>query len=139
MWTKSHSITTKEVSAKQMWKLFTDVNNWHSWDSGIEFARLNGKFETGNYFTLKPKGGPVFKVEIIETAPDKKFADLTRLPLANMKIEHEFTETSSGLKITNTVSVSGFLAFLWVKLVAGNIARSFPDDMLHEIEAARKL
>lgn len=38
MWTRSHSIVTKEVTKEQMWKLFSDVNNWHTWDEGIEFA-----------------------------------------------------------------------------------------------------
>ncbi len=40
MWQKSHSITTKKATKEQMWKLFADVNNWHTWDDGIEFARM---------------------------------------------------------------------------------------------------
>lgn len=56
MWTKSHSIVTKEVTKEQMWKLFADVNNWHTWDEGIEFAKMEGEFEKGNFFTLRPKG-----------------------------------------------------------------------------------
>lgn len=139
MWTKSHSMITNQVTASQMWKLFADVDHWHTWDQGIEFAKLAGNFQKGNHFTLKPKGGPIFTVEIIETIPEKKFADLTRFPLAKMQIEHLFEETKSGLKITNTVSVTGMLSFLWIKLVAGNIANSFPIDMQHEIEAASKL
>jgi hypothetical protein len=39
MWTKSHSIVTKEVTKEQMWRLFADVNNWHTWDEGINFGR----------------------------------------------------------------------------------------------------
>ncbi len=41
MWTKSHSILTTDVTKEQMWKLFADVNNWHTWDEGIEL--LNWK------------------------------------------------------------------------------------------------
>ena len=52
MWTKSHSVVTKEVTKEQMWKLFSDVNNWHTWDKGCEFAKMAGKFEKGNHFTL---------------------------------------------------------------------------------------
>ena len=58
MWTKSYSIVTKEATKEQMWKLFADVNNWHTWDNGIEFAKMEGKFEKGNHCILKPKEGP---------------------------------------------------------------------------------
>jgi hypothetical protein len=31
------------------------------------FGYSEGPFEKGNYFTLKPKGGPKVKVELLET------------------------------------------------------------------------
>ena len=56
MWTKSHSIVTKEVIKEQMWKLFADVDKWPTWDKGVEFSKLEGKFEKGNHFMFQPKG-----------------------------------------------------------------------------------
>ena len=38
MWSKTYSITTNEVAREQMWKLFADVNGWHTWDRGVEYA-----------------------------------------------------------------------------------------------------
>jgi len=138
MWTKSHSIVTKAVTKEQMWKLFADVNNWHTWDEGIEFARLEGKFEKGNHFTLKPKGGPKLKVELLETVVNKSFLDVTKFPLAKMYDNHTFEETADGLKITNTISVTGILSFLWIKLVAQNIVNALPVDIKKQVEAAGK-
>ena len=103
MWTKSYSIVTKEVTKEQMWKLFADVNNWHTWDKGIEFAKLEGKFEKGNYFTLRPLGGPSVKVELLEANENNSFLDVTKFPLAKMYDDHLFEETKDGLKITNTI------------------------------------
>ncbi|HEX8014853.1 MAG TPA: SRPBCC family protein [Flavobacterium sp.] len=139
MWTKSHSIVTKEVTNEQMWKLFSDVNNWHTWDNGIEFAKLEGKFEKGNYFTLRPKGGPNVKVELLETFEDQSFLDVTEFPLAKMYDNHIFEETNDGLKITNTITVTGILGFLWRKIVAQKIVDGLPTDMKTQIEAASKL
>lgn len=139
MWTKSHSFITDKVTKEQIWKLFEDVNQWHQWDTGIEYAKLNGKFEKGNYFTLKPKGGPEVKVELLETKPYEGFLDLTRFPLAKMYDNHSFENTPEGLKITNTISVSGILSFLWIKLVAKKIAESMPEDMIKQIERASML
>jgi Polyketide cyclase / dehydrase and lipid transport len=139
MWTKSHSIVTKEVTKEQMWKLFADVNNWHTWDNGIEFAKLEGKFEKGNYFTLRPKGGPNVKVELLETVENNSFLDVTKFPLAKMYDNHTFEETKDGLKITNTITVKGILGFLWIKIVAQKIVDALPTDMKEQIKAASSL
>lgn len=139
MWTKSHSIVTKEVTKEQMWKLFADVNNWHTWDEGIEFAKMEGEFEKGNFFTLRPNGGPNVKVELLETVENKSFLDVTKFPLAKMFDNHTFEETPQGLKITNTISVTGVLGFLWRKIVAQKIVDSLPNDMQTQIKSASKL
>ncbi|WP_316835647.1 SRPBCC family protein [Pedobacter nutrimenti] len=139
MWTKSHSITTKDVTKEQMWKLFSDVNNWHTWDKGIEFAKLEGRFEKGNDFILRPKGGPNVKVKLLETVENKRFLDVTYFPLAKMFDDHLFEDTADGLKITNIITVKGLLGFLWVKIVARKIVDALPVDILEQIKAASKL
>ncbi len=139
MWTKSHSIITKEVTKEQMWKLFSDVNTWNTWDQGIESAQLEGKFEAGNIIFLKPKGGPNLKVELLEVEPDNYFLDVTKFFGAKMYDDHKFEETPDGLKITNTISVEGPLSFFWIKIVAQNLVDSLPKDMEIQIKSATKL
>ncbi len=139
MWIKSYSIVTKEVTKEQMWKLFANVNNWHTWDEGIEFAKLEGKFEKGNFFILRPKGGPNVKVQLLETIENKMFLDVTKFPLAKMYDEHVFEETSQGLKITNTITVGGILGFVWRKIVAQKIVDNLPSDMQQQIKSAKNL
>lgn len=139
MWTRSYSVTTKEVTKEQMWKLFTDVNNWHTWDDGIEHASITGPFEQGNHFLLKLKGGPNLKVSLLETIENRLFLDVTHFPLAKMYDNHSFEETAEGLKITNTITVKGLLSFVWVKLVAQNIVNALPKDIEKQIQAAKSL
>lgn len=139
MWAKSYTVVTKEATKEQLWKLFADVNNWHKWDEGIELAKMEGKFEKGNHFLLKPKNGPKVKIELIETIENKKFVDFTKFPLAKMYGEHIFEETPNGLRITTTMRVEGLLAFLWIKLVAQDIVNSLPTEMIAQINAASKL
>lgn len=139
MWTKSHVVITKEVTKEQMWKLFSDVNNWQTWDESIEFAHLDGKFEQGNFFVFQPKGGPKIKLKILESIENYKFVDLTTFPFAKMYGDHTFEETPEGLKLTTTMKVEGFLGFLWKKLVAQKIVDDLPKDMAIQIKAASKL
>lgn len=139
MWSQSHTLITKEATKEQMWKLFADVNNWHTWDNGIEYAKLDGKFEKGNHFLLKPKKGPKIKIELYETVPNKKFVDLTHFPLAKMYGEHTFEDTPEGLKLTVTMKVSGVLGFLWKKIVAQDIVNNLPHEMENQVRVASKL
>lgn len=139
MWTKSHSIVTKEVTKEQIWKLFADVNNWSAWDKGVEFAQLEGKFEKGNHFMFQPKGGPKLKIKIVEAIENQNFTDFTKFPLAKMYGEHLFEETADGLKMTTTMKVQGILGFLWIKIVAQKIVDGLPTDMQEQIKAASKL
>ncbi len=139
MWTRSYSIVTKDVTKEQMWKLFADVNNWHKWDKGIEYAKLHGKFEKGNGFELKPKGGPKVNIKLVETTENRSFTDFTKFPLAKMYGRHTFEETAEGLKITTTMTVTGPLGFLWRKIVAQDIVNSLPVEMPAQINYASQL
>lgn len=137
MWKKSHTVLTKEVTKEQIWQLTTDINNWKNWDDTVEYSELLGAFKVGDYFILKPKGGPKVKIKLLEIIENKKFTDLTVFPLAKMYGEHLYEETNEGLKITVTMSVEGILSFLWVKLVAKGIVADLPKDIKNQIANAK--
>jgi len=139
MWSKSYSIVTKDVTKEQMWKLISDVNNWDTWDDGIEFAKMEGKFEKGNKILLKPKGGPNVNIDILETIENKRFYDVSNMPLGKIYDDHIYEETEEGLKITGIITVKGLLGFLWVKIVAQKLADNLPDDIQRQINTASKL
>ncbi|HEY8937561.1 MAG TPA: SRPBCC family protein [Cyclobacteriaceae bacterium] len=139
MWIKSHSIVTREATKEQLWKLFANVNAWATWDDGVESASMEGKFEKGNHFSLRPKGGPTVKIKLIETTENKSFTDMTTFPLAKMYGEHIFEETPEGLRITTTMKVEGFLGFFWRKVVAQSIVDALPKEMIAQVKYASKL
>ncbi|OCA71841.1 polyketide cyclase [Chryseobacterium contaminans] len=139
MWKKSYSVLTKEVTKEQLWKLTTDINHWKDWDDTVEYSNLSGTFKEGNSFILKPKGSPKVKIKLIEVIPFKKFTDLTSFPLAKMYVEHIYEETENGLKITITMTVTGLLSKLWIKLVANDIVQHLPEDIANQIKNAKKL
>lgn len=139
MWTKSHSIVTNEATKEQMWKLFTDINNWHVWNNEIEFAKLEGKFEAGNYYLIQPKNGRIVKVKLLKVDENKHCLELGEFPFANMYYDHFIEETASGLKITSTITMKGLLSFLWVQLVVKKIAATMGSHVQEQIRVASKL
>lgn len=139
MWIKSHSIVTKEATKEQMWKLFTDVNNWHVWNNEIEFAKLNGKFEAGNHYLVQPKKGRLVKVVLLEVVENKHCLELGRFPLAKMYYDHLLNETANGLEITSTITMKGLLSFLWIQMIVKKIASSMASHVQEQIRVASKL
>ena len=137
MWSKSYSKKVKGLQAEQVWKVWTDINQWHSWQGDIDYAKLDGDFKVGNSFLLKPKGGPKVRIELIRVEPNKVFMDLTRFPLARMYGSHEFIHHGDELEIKTTMSIEGGLAWLWRKIVAEDVANGMPEQTDRLIEKTR--
>ncbi len=137
MWTRTYSKTFKNVDKKTIWKLWTDVNNWPKWHGDLDYCILEGAFVVGNHFMLKPKGVKPVKIMLTEIEKGRKFTDCTSFFGAKMVDTHELAETPEGVRLTNTLTVTGPLKFLWVKLVAQNVAKSVPGEMEALVELAR--
>jgi hypothetical protein len=137
MWSKSYSKTVMGLNANQVWKVWTDVNQWHTWQDDIEYAELVGEFRKGNIFRFKPKGGPNIKIELTEVKPNSVFVDLTRFPLARMYDSHELIERGDKLEIKATIRIEGPLSFLWRKLVAENVADGMKEQTERLIEKVK--
>lgn len=136
---KTFTLTTTEVSQDQIWKVISNVNQWSTWDEGVEFAELQGKFESNSSFLLHPKGGPKIKIQLVEVKDKTYFKDMTSFPLAKMYGEHWYEETEQGLKITVRMTMIGVLSALWYQIVMKNIVAGLEKDQNALIEAAKKI
>lgn len=129
MWTRTYSKTFKDIKKEEIWRIWTDVNNWPKWHGDLDYCKMEGKFEVGNHFMLKPKGVNPVKIILTEINQGISFRDCTSFLGAKMYNTHALEETSEGLKLTNILVVTGLLKWLWVKLVAQNIADTVPEEM----------
>ena len=138
MWTRTYTKTVTGVKKEDVWKVWTDVNNWPTWHGDLDYCKLEGDFVVGNHFMLKPKGvGPV-KIVLTEIDDGKSFTDCTTFFGAKMYDTHAMEETPEGLKLTNTLKVTGPLRWLWIKLVAQNVADTIPEETEALINLARR-
>jgi len=137
MWTRTYSKTFKNIKKESIWRIWTDVNNWPKWHGDLDYCKLEGAFAVGNHFMLKPKGIKAVKIELTHIEKGRKFTDCTPFFGAKMYDTHELEETPDGLRLTNTLTVTGPLKFLWIKLIAQNVADSVPHEMEALVELAR--
>lgn len=139
MWIKTYSKTFKELKREDIWRIWTDINNWPKWHDDLDYCRLDGPFEVGNHFMLKPKGIKPVKIALTEINQGYSFTDCTSFFGAKMYDTHSMEETKKGLKITNTLIMKGSLKWLWIKLVAQNIADTVPQETEALVKLARSL
>ncbi len=138
MFTHTYRFKTQAIGISTLWRLWSDVNQWSAWQSDVEFAQLLTPFETGGNFVFKPKGGPKLKLWLTYVSPERSFTDLTRFLGAQLLGTHEFIESEDGVEIIVSLSLSGPLSRLWLKLVVNDIVKSLPEQTQAMIDQALK-
>ena len=140
MWKKSSSKTYTDVNKEDIWHLWEDVNNWPQWNKGIDSSQIEGPFIVGNFFKLTPKGGKEVKIVLTEIEEGSKFTDCTTFsdPDAEMYDTHVMEETSEGLRLTNTLVVTGPGQSVWIERVAQHLADNALDKMDALVQLARE-
>lgn len=139
MWVKSYSKIYQGVKKEEIWQLWADVNNWPKWDKELEYCKMEAPFVKDSQFILKVVGGPKVKITLSEVIANEKFTDYCKFLGARMYDAHELEETKDGgVRITSTITVTGPLSFIWVNLVAKNVAHSVPKQMDALVDSVRR-
>lgn len=139
MWVRSHKKTYTGVKKENIWRVWTDVNQWSDWHGDLDTCTMEGPFAVGNYFMLKPKGMKAVRIDLVDVIEGKQFTDCTKFFGARMYDTHALEETENGLCLSNKLEVVGPLKWLWIKLVANNVAATIPDEMDALVAKARSL
>ncbi len=106
-----HTITTT-ASAKDIWNIWQDIKNWHTWDNVTEDYSLNGPFQTGAKGQWKPKNGPLVQLTLTRVEPLKVYIGECKLFLARLVSSHYLSESDGKTKVTQQFEIKGPLAFL---------------------------
>lgn len=133
-----HTVETK-ASPEAIWNIWKDVKNWNTWDHGIEYSTLNGRFEEGTTGTLKPKGGPKVSTKLTCVEPYKKFVDESKLFLAKIIVSHHLTESLGKTLVTHQIEMTGPLAFLFAYVIGRTMKKNLPKEMETMVKKAESL
>ncbi|MBT4964266.1 MAG: hypothetical protein HOI53_03150 [Francisellaceae bacterium] len=138
MWTRKYSKFYSNVSPEAIWRIWVDINNWVNWHGDLDYCKLEGEFQVGNHFMLKPKGVPAVKIMLTEINKMQSFTDCTKFFGAKMYDTHSMEVKGDGVLLSNKLLVTGPLKRLWINLVAQNVADTVPDEMDSLVNLARK-
>lgn len=137
LWKKTFVKTYPGVSKEAAWKIAVDINRWPEWHGDLDSCTMEGAFAVGNYFMLKPKGMKAVKIVLTDIQEGRSFTDCTTFFGASMYDTHAMEETAEGLRITNTLVVTGPLKWLWIKLVAQHVADTIEEETESLVRLAR--
>ena len=100
--------------------LWADIDHWHEYDHGIEWAKLTDSFSAGGHYTIKPKGGPKVKADIITVEPNQQFVDVSHLFGAKLTFNHRLHMENGITTVSITMTIHGPLSRLWAKILGKN-------------------
>lgn len=138
MWKKTYIKEFFGINKQDVWQMWADVNHWAEWHDDLDACQIEGEFKAGNHFYLTPKGMKPIKIAIIDMTEGESFTDCTPFFGAKLYDKHVVEEIPGGVRIHNELFVTGPLAWLWVMLVAKDVAKGIEPDTQALVERIRK-
>jgi|SRR5581483_4578307 len=99
-WSAEFSGETSAAPAA-IWALFRDVPGWKSWNAGIEAIEMEGPFQAGTWFKMKPPGQDIVRSKLIDVRENECFVDETRVGDLCVRVEHRIEPL--GLRRTRVI------------------------------------
>ncbi|HAA20753.1 MAG TPA: polyketide cyclase [Cytophagales bacterium] len=122
-----HTVTTS-ASPETVWTIWTDVSNWHTWDTGLQSARMDDAFRLEAKGVLTSLEGRDTKFTVVAYEEGSSYTFKSALPLGGLYVKRTLSEEDGKTVFTHEV---------WFQvLTAGIFARAFGDNfraMLPEV------
>jgi uncharacterized protein YndB with AHSA1/START domain len=129
MWAHEHKAETA-ASPAAVWRVLRDLDDWPSWDTSMEWVRLQGPFRVGSEVVMKPKGQDPITSVIVEAVEDRVYADRTDLGEVTLRFSHTLEPLASGgTAVTHRLEITGPAADTAGPDLGRAITEDFPEAM----------
>jgi uncharacterized protein YndB with AHSA1/START domain len=129
MWVHEH-IGQTTASPEAVWRVLSDLDSWASWDTSMEWVRLQDPFGVGARVVMKPIGQDPITSTIVEAAPNRVYADETELGEVTLRFSHTLEPlTAGGTRVVHRLEISGPAADRVGPELGPAITEDFPEAM----------
>jgi Polyketide cyclase / dehydrase and lipid transport len=129
MWVHEHTAETP-ASPKAVWQVLRNLDEWGSWDTSLEWVRLQGPFQVGSKVVMKPNGQDPITSVIVDVAENRVYADETNLGEITLRFSHTLEPLESGgTKVTHRLEITGPAAGSAGPELGPAITEDFPEAM----------
>lgn len=130
MWMHEHTGETT-ASREAVWKVLCNLDDWASWDTSMEWLRLQGPFRVGSEVVMKPKEqeDPITSV-IIEVVENEVYADETHFGDVTLRFSHALQALENGgTRVLHRLEITGLVADEVGPELGSAITEDFPEAM----------
>jgi uncharacterized protein YndB with AHSA1/START domain len=121
--------TVIAAPAERVFALYANVSQWPQWDPDLKSASIDGAFASGAKGVVAPHGGPKSNVVFMNVIPNRSFTVSCKLPLCEMRFEHELVEVDGGTRATHRTVFEGLLAPLFGRLIGSGMRKTLPNAL----------
>jgi hypothetical protein len=129
MWT--HEYTAETATGREaVWRVLRDLDQWASWDTSMEWVRLQGPFQAGSEVVMKPKGQDPITSVIVEASENQRYADQTNLGEVTLRFSHTLEPLAGGgTRVIPRLEITGPAADQVGPELGPAITEDFPEAM----------
>ncbi|HEV7665555.1 MAG TPA: SRPBCC family protein [Chloroflexota bacterium] len=114
------------AAPETVWRLWSDTSTWHDWNPNVERMEVNGPFINGTTGVMHTPAGQHHQIELTNIQPGHSFdLQTTVIPLTHFTFHCEVVPHAGGSTISQAVTVSGPLGFIFGPMAGDRIAASF--------------
>lgn len=118
--------TVIAASPETVFRIYEDVQNWHTWDPDTKQAFLEGPFRVGSRGRITPPKGMTVPMLLTQVEPGRCFTVESKIPLFRMQFEHELVPMEGATEVIHRVTFSGFLSFALGPLLSKQLNSGLP-------------
>jgi hypothetical protein len=138
MW--SYEYRRETVAAPEaIWRLWTDVAAWGTWNADIEQVALHGPFAPGGEIAMTPRGQETVRLRLAEVREHQAFVDEAELGGLLVRTFHRLEPGGSGrTRIVYRTEITGQDADTVGAEIGEAITADFPETVAGLIAAAER-
>ena len=129
MWMHEH-VGETVVEPGAVWRVLRDLDTWASWDTSMEWVRLEDPFGVGARVTMKPYGQDPVASVIVEAVENRAYADQTEFGGVILRFSHALEPLAAGgTRVTHRLEITGPEADRVAPELGPAITEDFPQAM----------
>jgi hypothetical protein len=114
------------ASAETIWRLWSDPPTWNDWNPNVKRMTLNGAFINGTTGVMYTPAGQQHQIKLSNIQAGQSFdLETQAIPMTQFTFHCEVVPGENGSKISQSLRMTGPLAFLFSPLAGDRIAASF--------------
>ena len=114
------------ASPETVFRIYEDVQNWHTGDPDTKQAVLDGPFRVGSRGRITPPKGMSVPMLLTQVVPARCFTVESKIPLFRMVFEHELVPVPGATEVVHRVTFSGLLSFVLGPMLSKQLNAGLP-------------